>query len=107
MKYKLALLCSVLTAALLFPACDLIKEASGGLEFCDCTERPFDVEHNCNVSKLQCNNNAREWCQVQKDTPEDECLAQRLMSCEARQKKCLEAIKRCPAGKTCKDCQCK
>lgn len=102
------LLFVVTIALFVIPGCDLVKEASGGLRFCECTDNPLQAEHNCNVSKLNCNNNVREWCRAQKDKPENQCVDEGLRRCEESRTKCMEAIKpACPAGKMCKDCLCK
>jgi hypothetical protein len=74
--------------------------AFGGLEVCDCDERPDLIINQCNVSHLRCRENAREWCKRDPDNPEA-CLTKMLSSCDQSHRKCLENIRRCPAGKTC------
>lgn len=79
----------------------------GGLVFESCDADPEDLEHKCNVAKLQCNKNADEWCRLQRAKPFQTCMNEFLARCGTRREQCIQKIRACPAGKRCTQGSCK
>lgn len=74
----------------------------GGLVYATCDDKPDDLEHDCNVGKLNCNKNADAWCRAQKTKPFEQCYTEHTAKCEASRTKCIQRIRQCPMGKHCK-----
>lgn len=90
---------------------DRANRQMASLEY-ECDANPDDLEHTCNVRKLECNENSRQWCDSssqrkgQKGTHAykaqyDRCLSEHVRSCGKEQVRCLSNIRKCPGGQRC------
>jgi hypothetical protein len=83
-----------------------------------CDKSPDDLEHKCNVNKLNCNKNSDEWCtQLAKShnaagtaaysDAYDACMSKHANDCQSSQSQCLASIRRCPSGQSCSAGSCR